>query len=123
MLPADPSLKFARLVPGDGAALCHLEKAVPDLGLGVADAWLGKGLGKTLARAVMLEAARREVDRVELIVVKENARARRVYEGLSFTTCGEFVDDTDGLTDRNSLSHTTERTTHAEPQTLSKPTI
>ncbi len=77
--------------------LWGLDSAEPKFGLGIADRRQGRGLGPVLARRIMSVAAQRDVERVVLTVVKDNLRARRVYEQLGFTAYGEFVSNTDGL--------------------------
>jgi len=56
----------------------------------------GRGIGTALGRSVMSVAGRRGVRRVILTVVKDNWRAIRLYEGLSFSSYAEFIDQVDG---------------------------
>lgn len=78
--------------------LWKLDSPEPVFGLSVADAWQGRGIGKSLAQRIMSVAARRGIKKVILTVVKENLNARRLYEKLSFSCYGEFVHNDDGLT-------------------------
>ncbi|MEZ5276108.1 MAG: GNAT family N-acetyltransferase [Opitutaceae bacterium] len=99
----DRDIKFDRVAWCSGIIvgwgfLWHLDSAEPDLGLGVADDFQGRGIGTRLVREVMAEAKRREVERVCLIVVKENEWAQKIYQRVGFQVRGEFVDDSDGLT-------------------------
>ena len=78
--------------------LWNLDTPEPGLGLGVADELQGRGVGARLANDLMEEANRRQVDRVNLIVVRDNSRAQSIYERLGFQLTGEFVGEPDGLT-------------------------
>lgn len=80
------------------AFLWNLDSDEPTFGLAVADDYQGRGLGASLAREVMDAAAHLGLARVVLTVVKDNHRARRLYERLSFSVYGEFVHEEDGLT-------------------------
>ena len=68
----------------------------PTLGLCVADAHQGQGLGRTLLDRALVAARERELARVHLTVVKDNSVALRLYESRGFVRCGEFV-GSDGL--------------------------
>ncbi len=70
----------------------------PSLGLGVADAHQGRGLGRALMSNLMTWARQEGLKRVELTVVKENAIARGLYEAFGFGVTGERVSSVDGLT-------------------------
>lgn len=74
-----------------------LAKPEPMFGLGVADALHGRGIGPELTRRVLAECDRRRLPRVVLTVVKDNHRARRIYERQGFVTYGELHLDYDGL--------------------------
>jgi ribosomal protein S18 acetylase RimI-like enzyme len=74
-----------------------LHKAEPVFGLAVADAFHGRGLGTELTRRVLAEADRGGLPRVVLTVVKDNHRARHLYERAGFREYGQYHDDGDGL--------------------------
>ena len=75
----------------------NLDQPDPMFGLAVADRYQGRGIGQNLATRLMEEACRRNIPRVVLTVVKDNARAQRIYTKLGFTFTGEFLNDEDGL--------------------------
>ncbi len=75
----------------------ELKKAEPLFGLAVADAHQGRGLGPDLTRRVLEECDNLGLLRVVLTVVKDNLRARAIYERHGFTTYGEFHHDEDQL--------------------------
>jgi GNAT superfamily N-acetyltransferase len=75
-----------------------LTKERVELGLGVADAWQGRGLGAALLDAVLLYARTAGHTTVYLIAVKDNLRAVHLYESRGFSTYGEMLGDWDGLT-------------------------
>jgi len=68
----------------------------PTLGLAVADAWRGRGLGSRLADRILDVARRRGKLHVQLTVVQDNERAWRLYERWGFVRSMEFV-GSDGL--------------------------
>lgn len=78
--------------------LWNLDSSDPLFGLAVADICQGQGIGTALACHVISVAARRGIGRVILTVIKDNQRARVIYERLSFSVYGEYVDKADGLT-------------------------
>lgn len=78
--------------------LWNLDSPEPLFGLAVADTCQGQGIGTALARHVMSVAACRGITRVILTVVKDNQRARSIYERLLFSVYGEYIDEADGLT-------------------------
>jgi len=54
---------------------------------------LGQGLGKTLARLTMARGfSHPSLERISLIVRKNNPRAQRLYESLHFHSCGECTE-------------------------------
>lgn len=69
----------------------------PSLGLGIADACQGRGLGSALLDGVLAWAAAQELAKVYLIAVKDNARAVHLYGSRGFVTYDEFVSENDGL--------------------------
>jgi len=74
-----------------------LDKAEPEFGLGVADAWHGQGIGKALIDGVLAYGRARALPRVYLIAVKDNARAIGLYSSRGFIQYGEMTGDWDGL--------------------------
>jgi len=60
------------------------------LGIGLADHCTGQGLGGVLMEAVCAEARRLGKAAIDLIVVQENVRARRLYERFGFVRTGEL---------------------------------
>ena len=73
-----------------------VESERPNLGLGIADAYHGRGLGGTLIDRVLKDVAKAGLRRVYLIVVQDNHVAYRLYESRGFVRYGEMVGD-DGL--------------------------
>lgn len=71
------------------AFLWEFDQPFPVLGLGVADAWQGRGLGGTLLD--QLVAAARAAGRagIELTTVPANTRAKNLYESRGFLVAGE----------------------------------
>jgi putative acetyltransferase len=74
----------------------HERTDIATLGLGVADDWQGRGLGRRLMAAVLDAAPGRDLSCVELTVVQDNAVARRLYESFGFVRTGDLV-GLDGL--------------------------
>ena len=79
--------------PGTGAGYGFLSRAhQTDLGIGIADAFQGIGLGKALMRALLELAGRLGRPEVHLCVYKENNRARTLYESMGFVIDGATTD-------------------------------
>jgi ribosomal protein S18 acetylase RimI-like enzyme len=76
--------------------LWNLDTDEPLFGLGVADAYQGRGLGAQLMGRVMRAADERGLKRVSLTVVRDNVVAWRMYERRGFVRCSAFVGE-DGL--------------------------
>jgi ribosomal protein S18 acetylase RimI-like enzyme len=74
-----------------------LDKAEPEFGLCVADAWQGQGVGKALIDGVLDYAQVHGLPRVYLIAVRDNARAIGLYSSRGFTQYGEMTGEWDGL--------------------------
>jgi ribosomal protein S18 acetylase RimI-like enzyme len=66
------------------AFLQQLDKPSAYLGIGIADAYCGKGLGKALMRALEDYARSHGFEGMNLIVVQDNFRAKALYERLGF---------------------------------------
>ncbi|ACQ81671.1 mycothiol biosynthesis acetyltransferase [Beutenbergia cavernae DSM 12333] len=87
----DPSLLWLVHDDGDGALLASMWLKVPDAAtgeiyvLGVDPGAQGRGLGRALTDRALDVLRARGVDRVELYVEGENARARALYEHSGFT--------------------------------------
>lgn len=75
-----------------------LDSAQPELGLGVADAFQGQGLGRVLLDQMVQIAIQRAVATVYLIVVNDNQRAIQLYRSRGFVTYDEQFDEVDQLT-------------------------
>jgi ribosomal protein S18 acetylase RimI-like enzyme len=77
------------------AFLWEFDLRFPLLGLGVADAWQGRGLGSALLDLLIAEARAADREGIELTTVPDNIRARHLYEGRGFRVTGE-VDNVAG---------------------------
>ncbi|MBM3116140.1 GNAT family N-acetyltransferase [Jeongeupia naejangsanensis] len=69
-------------LPGEMRAHCGV------LGIGVAKAFRGKGVGRTLIEAAIEKARNRGITRIELTVRADNLTARNLYEKLGFLVEG-----------------------------------
>ena len=76
--------------------LWNLASDEPTFGLGIADAYQGRGLGSALMDRVMQAARERGLGKVFLTVVQDNEVAWRMYEKRGFVKYGEHVGE-DGL--------------------------
>jgi len=88
------SLASVAVEDGKAVALCHVDRSeapearhVGVLGILVARAWRGRGIGKELLRYT-LDRCRGRFEIVELSVFVSNTRARRLYESLGFRSWG-----------------------------------
>jgi len=72
------------------AFVSHLDTPRAYLGIGLTDRYCGRGLGQLLMAAVMDEARRLGKEAVDLIVVRENLRAQRLYERFGFEVNGGY---------------------------------
>jgi RimJ/RimL family protein N-acetyltransferase len=75
--------------------LWDFDQAVPVLGIGLADAWQGQGLGELMLRRLIDDARCANRDAIELTTVPGNERAFRLYRRLGFELIGE-VDNVAG---------------------------
>lgn len=66
------------------------EHGMAGVGIGVIDAWQGRGVGEALMRRIIDEARRRNLSGLWLTVYKTNHRARRLYEKVGFVNQGEW---------------------------------
>lgn len=75
--------------------LWEFKHPVPILGIGLADAWQGLGLGEAMLRRLIEDAREAGRDAIELTTVPTNARAFRLYQRVGFTHIGD-VDNVAG---------------------------
>ncbi len=75
--------------------LWELDEPVPLLGIGLADAWQGQGLGAPLLCRLIDDARAGGRAGVELTTVRTNHRAFRLYQQMGFNLVGE-VDNVAG---------------------------
>ena len=70
--------------------LRHVDPAAgyADLGIAMDPAWTGRGLGTSLLRLTLAEAARLGLTRIELDVASYNERAMRAYRKAGFRETG-----------------------------------
>lgn len=80
------------------AFLEQLTSAEPQLGIGVADAWQGQGVGRALMNRLLGKARQYSLATVSLIVVHDNQRAIRLYQSCGFIAYDQHFDDEDQLT-------------------------
>ncbi|MGQ9732469.1 MAG: GNAT family N-acetyltransferase [Candidatus Zipacnadales bacterium] len=73
------------------AFLLGWEADVPHLGIGVADNYRGKGLGKQLIQRLINDARTAGKQAIELIYVKHNLPAGRLYRSFGFSEVGQHV--------------------------------
>ena len=71
------------------AFLWEYDRPFPLPGLGVADAWQGRGLGGALLDRLVAAAVVAARDGIELTTVPHNTRARSLYESRGFRVAGE----------------------------------
>lgn len=68
--------------------LWEFDQPVPVLGVGLADAWQGQGLGEPLLHRLIEEARTAGCEAVELTTVLTNERAFRLYARVGFQSVG-----------------------------------
>lgn len=68
--------------------LWEFDQPAPLLGLGLADAWQGQGLGAPMLRRLIDDARAAGSDAVELTTVLTNERAARLYARAGFEPAG-----------------------------------
>lgn len=73
--------------------LWDFDQSVPVLGIGLADAWQGQGLGELILRLLINEARAAARDAIELTTVPTNKLALRLYLRVGF----EFVGEVDNI--------------------------
>lgn len=79
------------------AFLFRLDDEKPELGLGVADAVQGQGIGSALLDQLLGWARQQAMSKVYLIVVTDNHRAFRLYQSRGFVIYDEQFDEKDQL--------------------------
>ncbi len=72
------------------AFLQPIEASTPSLGIGIADAYTGRGHGKRLMAALIARARELGKEGIDLCHVVGNDRAHRLYEKLGFVVTGRF---------------------------------
>jgi GNAT superfamily N-acetyltransferase len=98
---------WVRFFPADDPAYGFVGPDVPELTIGVTAAWRGKGVGRTLLRAVAASAAEAGIGRISLSVERKNfARGLYLSEGFALVDASDPQSDTmvKSLTDGQSTS-------------------
>jgi GNAT superfamily N-acetyltransferase len=80
------------------AFLEQLTTTEPQLGIGVADAWQGQGIGRTLMNGLLVKAHHYPLAMIYLIVVHDNQRAIQLYQSCGFVAYDQHFDTVDQLT-------------------------
>lgn len=80
------------------AFLEQLTSAEPQLGIGVADAWQGQGIGRALMNGLLAKARQLPLATIALIVVLDNQRAVQLYQSCGFVAYEQHFDTIDQLT-------------------------
>jgi ribosomal protein S18 acetylase RimI-like enzyme len=62
----------------------YLRDRAPRLGIGIADAYQGQGLGEQMMTVLIGEARAAGCEGIDLTTVRGNVRARRLYEKMGF---------------------------------------
>lgn len=76
--------------------LWHFDQPVPVLGIRLADAWQGLGLGECMLRLLISDARGADRDAIELTTMPVNEKAFRLYRRVGFALLGEVVDNLAG---------------------------
>lgn len=64
--------------------LWYFDKPIPLLGMGILDAYQGKGLGKKMIQILIDSAREQGCDGIELTTLPDNHRAYSLYESVGF---------------------------------------
>ena len=75
------------------AFLWDIQDPVPVLGIGLADAWQGQGLGHALMEHLIATAKERGASGIELTTTPKNERAFALYQKMGF----KHIGDTDNI--------------------------
>lgn len=86
---------WLRFMPADDPGYGFVAADVPELTIGVADAWRGQGAGRALLRAIAAEARGAGIGRISLSVERKNF-AQRLYlsEGYQVVDSSDKDSDT-----------------------------
>ena len=86
---------WVRFFPADDPAYGFVGPDVPELTIGVAAAWRGRGVGRTLLRAIAASAAEAGIGRISLSVERKNfARGLYLSEGFAVVDASDPQSDT-----------------------------
>jgi GNAT superfamily N-acetyltransferase len=86
---------WLRFFPADDPAYGFVSSDVPELGIGVAAAWRGRGVGRDLLRAIAALAAQSGIGRISLSVERKNfARGLYLSEGFTVVDASDPQSDT-----------------------------
>jgi GNAT superfamily N-acetyltransferase len=86
---------WIRFFPADDPAYGFISPDVPELTIGVAAPWRGRGVGRTLLRAVAESAAEAGIGRISLSVERKNfARGLYLSEGYTVADASDPQSDT-----------------------------
>lgn len=69
--------------------LWHVLRRVPLLGIGMLDAWHGRGLGRQMMAVLIEQAKARGCEGIELTTVQDNHAAFALYRKTGFVYCGD----------------------------------
>lgn len=83
------------------AFITHIKTKKPSFGVGLREDYRGIGLGKKLMRCVLSKARARDARRITLTVIKENTKARTLYEQFGFKVTGQTKDSWEMEIDRD----------------------
>lgn len=73
--------------------LWDVQESIPVLGIGMTDAYQGKGLGRKLMEILIEDGRRRERDGIDLTTMQTNDRAFALYQKMGF----QYVSDVDNI--------------------------
>jgi ribosomal protein S18 acetylase RimI-like enzyme len=86
---------WIRFFPGGDPGYGFIEPGIPELTIGVAAAWRGRGAGRALLRAVAARAAQAGIEAISLSVERKNfARGLYLSEGFMVAASGDPHSDT-----------------------------
>jgi GNAT superfamily N-acetyltransferase len=86
---------WVRFFPADDPAYGFVSSDVPELGIGVAAGWRGRGVGRDLLRAIAALAAEAGIGRISLSVERKNfARGLYLSEGFTVVDASDPQSDT-----------------------------
>ena len=86
---------WVRFFTADDPAYGFVSPDVPELGIGVAAAWRGRGVGRDLLRAIAALAAQAGIGRISLSVERKNfARTLYLSEGFTVVDASDPQSDT-----------------------------